>query len=192
MSYTAKEGKQSLKVFNTWPHTSFWLRAVCNRPHLQGTDPPSRALSLRMALQTRTFHRKKKKKNPKKELNKQENKSYQLPKQGKTLPGKLEICSASCVPTGITALLPCQKKPFFPENPQRCWWMKGSLYQEAVAVSTHNLIIKKKPHAGLGLVDLVFFFFLRLQVKLSSAELLLCLHYSNSWNTVSLIKTKLT
>lgn len=185
MSYTAKAGKQSLKVFTTWCHTSFWLWAVCNQPHLQGADPPSRALPLRTALLTRTFHRKIKKR----AKQTGENKSYQFPKQGKTLPGKQEWSS-----TSVLQPVPQQESQHSHHTKRNPSFLKihkdGDEWRDPCTkkqslLSTHNLIIKKKPHA-------FFFPFLKLQVKLFSAELLLCLHYSNTWITISLSKIKLT
>lgn len=69
--------------------------------------------------------------------------------------------------------------------------MKGSLYQEVAAESTHNLTAKKKK-TNKNIVFIFFFFFLlKLQAKPSSADLLLYLHDSNTCNTISLTKIKL-
>lgn len=145
MSYFAKESKQSLKVFITWSHTSFWLWALCNQPHPWGFRSP---------LQSSADHdisQKNKRKT-----------GEQVPQAGKKplLASKNEVWHPFCRlwPNRSHSTLSHGKKPFFPEYPQRQQWMKGSLYQEVAAESTHNLTAKKKK-PNINIVFIFFFFF---------------------------------
>lgn len=152
MTYTAKKGKtKKKKALRSSPldPTHFYSEqyAICHISRVQ--NPLSRGLPLRMALLTRAFHRKiKREKKKKKKLNKQENKSYQFPKQGKTLPGKKDWSLRSVlqpVPQQKSqhSLTHHQNKSFFPEDPQRWQWMKGPLYEKVSLCLLTTLSLKK-------------------------------------------------
>lgn len=159
MTYTAKKGKtKKKKALRSSPlePTHFYSEqyAVCHISRVQ--NPPSRALPLRMALLTRAFHRKiiRKKKKGAKQTREQ---VLPVPQAGKNPSWqerlKLEICSAACASTEITALTNTPSKEILlPWRSTKMAMNEGTLVRKSVTMRSHKLILKKKPHA-------CFFFF---------------------------------